>query len=194
MITSLTDWRVFEKKQKNAGIDIVICDVQETFHKFFGDEYLEKLKEYCEDYKRVFQIWDDKSTDKPDYDFPNQVGTYSKSYGKELCVDDVKLYFPESMWQTVFDRLESVPDRGDMFETLQGDTFVFVDSKHKWFMCPKTLMTLFKSIKTQERHVILVGGAEHECIEDIYVTMQALDVNVEYNPEYVYSFHGSKFQ
>jgi len=193
MITSLTDWRVFEKKQKNAGIDIVICDVQELFHKFFGDEYLEKLIEYCEDYKRVFQIWDDTSSDAPDYDFPNQVGTYSKSYGGELMADDVESCFPEPMWQTVFDKLDAGPNRGDMFDTIHGYTYVYVDGSHQWFICSKELLSLFKSMKTQERQVILVGGAENECIEDIYVTMQAVGVNVEYDTQYVYSFHGSKF-
>lgn len=192
MITRLQDWRIFEKKQKNAGIDIVICDVQEAFSKFFSETFVDDLKEFCEDYKRVFQIWDDTESNEPDYDFPNQVGTYKKTYGGELLPEDVELYFPEPMWQTVKDKLENIPDSGDMFEMMQGDMWVYIGGKHSWFICSEELVNLFKSFKEQQRTIILVGGASLECLEDIYVTMKALGVNVSIDPAHTYSWQKSK--
>lgn len=193
MITSIKQFKIFEKKQKNAGIDIVIVDVQESFKKYFNDAYLEALNEFCEDYKRVFQIWDSIDSNEPDYEFPNQVGTYEKQYGGELLPEDVENYFPEPMWQTVKDKLEEIPNSGDMFETINGDAFVYIGGQHEWFICSRELLNLFKSFKEQNRTILLVGGAMHECIHDIFVTMKAIGVNVSYEMQYVYSFHGSKF-
>jgi len=203
MITNIKSWKIFEKKQKNAGIDIVIVDVQETFKKFFGDEYIEKLNEYCEDYKRVFQIWDSTKVDKPDYTFPNQVQTYVKKYGGSLKIEDVEQTFTEPMWQVVKDKLEAIPTAGDLFETKYGESWVYIGAKtdnlesnigHDWFLCSKELMSLFKSFKQQERQIILCGGAAKECLFDIYVTMKTLGINVDYNLDFVYSSKGSQFQ
>jgi hypothetical protein len=204
MITKLRDFRIFESKKKNGSTDILICDVQESFKKFFGDKYLEELREYCEGFSRVFQVWDDHNgVEKPDYDFPNQVDTYRKTYGMTLKLEDVEGYFPESMWETVKTAVYNIPDEGAIFETIYGSAWVYIGSRHKWFLCPKELMTLFKSFVRQERKIILVGGAgcrdgNHstggECAYDIFLTMKFLGVQVEYNNEFVYSASGSQQQ
>ena len=46
----------------------------------------------------------------------------------------------------------------------------------------------------QKRKVCLVGGAEGECIYDIYETMRSFGVDVEYDREYIYSYRGCNFQ
>jgi hypothetical protein len=194
MITKLQDWKIFEKKQKNAGIDMVIVDVQDSFKKYFGDKYVEALDEFCTDYKRVFQIWDNHDAKKPDYAFPNQCGAYEKRYGGELDINDVENFFPEPMWDTVKNKLDNIPNVGDMFETLHGDVWVYIDSNHKWFLCSKELFSLFNGFKKQQRKIVLVGGAINECLQDIYVTMTYLGVSVSLEQQYLYSFKGSNFK
>lgn len=210
MITTLKDYKIFEKKQKNAGLDILIVDVQEPFKEYFGDEYVIKLNEYCQDYKRVYQIWDSTKATQADYIFPNQVAEYEKKYGGKLNINDVEQIFTEPMWDVVKKKLEAIPTTGDMFETSTGESFIYCGGKtldnkigHSWFLCPKELMLLFKSFKKQERHIILVGGAgspennhtlNGECLYDIYLTLKTLGVNVEINNDLVYSNKGSQFQ
>lgn len=194
MITSINEFRKIFEVKKNEGIDLVIVDVQEQFKEYFGERYLLELKEYCKDYKRVFQIWDSNDNiQKPDYVFPNQTSTYEKQYGKELSDHNAELYFTQVQWPEIQKKLENVPDEGDMFETINGEAWVYIENDHKWFLCPKELCTLFKDFVRQQRQIILVGGAENECLQDIYVTMLAMGVNVKYEQKYVYSKKGSFF-
>lgn len=212
MITTLKDYKIFEKKQKNAGTDIIVVDVQDSFKQFFGDEYLEKVKEYCQDYKRVFQIWDSTKASKSDYLFPNQVAEYKKKYGGSLTPDMVEGMFTEPMWDVVKKKLEDIPTKNDLFETRYGDAWIYVGTKtdnleskvgHDWFLCPKELMSLFKSFKELERKIILIGGAgasdgkhmeDGECLTDIAAVLSTLSVSFEINSELVYSNKGSQFQ
>lgn len=199
MFTKLKDWKLFEKKQKNAGTDLVIVDVQKSFEKFFGLKYLDELEEYCEEFQRVFQIYDVHDADEPDFLFSNQVKTLQKKYGGKLELANVEQYFPQSMWDDVKYKLDNIPDEGDIFDTLYGDMWVYIgrgrhNRGHEWFLCSKELKMLFNNFKTQNRTIILVGGAKDECLTDIYVTMKSLGVNVTYDEKYVYSFDGSNFQ
>ena len=194
MITNIKEFeKIFEKKSKNDGTDLIIVDVQDAFLKFFGELYIEKLDEYCEEFKRVYQIWDNTESDKPDYIFKNQMKTYEKTYGGELNINDVEHYFTEPMWDAVKQKLENIPDSGDLFETKYNDYWIYVGGKHLWFFCSKELSTFFKLLKKQERKIILVGGAQYECLEDIYVALQSFGVNVTYNNDLIYSASGSKY-
>lgn len=184
---------VKESRKKNDGIDLVIVDVQEQYKQYFSERYVVELQKYCEDFKRVFQIWDSKDTDKTDYVFPNQVATYEKQYGKELRLDNVEQFFTQAMWHEIKKKLELVPDEGDMFETINGEAWVYIENKHKWFLCPKDMCKLFKDFVRQQRQIILVGGAANECLQDIIVTMKAFGVKVSYDMKFVYSKEGSYF-
>jgi len=195
MYTKILDWKIFEAKTKKMGeYDLVIVDVQEPFKKFFGDAYLEALEDYCEDFSRVFQIYDINDIDEPDYLFPNQTLTITKEYGGELNEEDVEYYFTEPMRESIYQKFETGFQERDMFETINGDYFIYVDGAHEWFICTREMADLFKGFKTNGRKIILVGGAANECLKDIYVTMRAFDVNVEYNAQYVYSSKGSQYQ
>lgn len=217
MITSINTYRIInEKKKKNSGIDLVVCDVQKAFQEYFGEEYLEEVYDYCKDFQRVFQIWDSNKNDSHDYVFANQVKTYEKKYGGELKLENVEQYFPEAMWTAVKQKMDEIPNAGDLFETIYGDTWVYVDGRHKWFLCSKELTTLFKNFADQKREVILIGGAfdqkmmsvnktnkmaqiqesheaDGECGTDIYVAMKSFGVNVSINDRYVYTAKGSLF-
>ena len=193
MITTIQEYKIFEAKNKLDGTDLLIVDVQENFSKFFNDIYLEELNKYCKKFKRVFQIYDTIDSDKPSYIFPNQVAIYDKMYGGELLIDDVEYYFTEPMWDEVKQKLEDVPDVGDLFETIYNDYWVYIGGQHEWFNCSEELAKLFKNFKQQNRKIILVGGADNECLTDIYETMLAFGVDVELNNEFIYSFNGCNF-
>jgi hypothetical protein len=197
MFTKISDWRIFEAKTKTKKMkeyDLVIVDVQEPFKKFFGEAYLTALETYCEDFSRVFQIYDTKKISEPDYLFPNQTLTIAKEYGGELDEQDVEYYFTEPMRDAIYQKFQTGFQERDMFETINGDYFIYVDGAHKWFLCHRDMADLFRGFKTNGRKIILVGGAANECLKDIYVTMRAFDVNVEYNAQYVYSAKGSQYQ
>lgn len=195
MITTIKQYRtIFEKK--NDFTDLIICDVQENFKKFFNNTYLLELKKFAEDFTKVYQIYDTIEGDE-DYYFPNQIESYEKQYGGELTVDDVEHYFNTDVQETLYQKFENVSfDEQDKFETKTGDYYVFIgyDKPHEWFYCPKELSSLFITMAEQKRKVCLVGGAEGECIYDIYETMRSFGVDVEYDREYVYSYKGCNFQ
>lgn len=193
MITSINEWKIIESKNKFNGVDLLIVDVQENFNKYFTDDYLLFLKKYCKNFNRVFQVFDNIDIDVPSYTFPNQVAIYDKQYGGELLIDDVEYYFSEPMWNEVNQKLEEIPDVGDIFETKYNDYWVYIGGQHKWFFCNNKLATLFKTFKNQNRKIILVGGANGECLHDIYITMLSFDINVELNDDFIYSFNGCKY-
>jgi len=194
MITTINEFRkILEKTKKNDGVDLVIVDVQEQYKEYFTERYLVELKEYCKDYTRVFQLWDNNKAQKPDYTFPNQVGTYEKTYGLQLDVNTGEQFFTPETWPAIKAKIEAVPNEGDMFETINNEAWVWIDNKHHWFLCTKELCKLFKDFVRQERKIVLIGGAANECLQDIMVTMKAFGVSVSYDLQFVYSKDGSKF-
>lgn len=204
MITTINEYKKHlvneAKKAKASEFDLVIVDVQQGFKKFFGEPYLLALQEYCEDFNRVFQIYDTNKIDHPDYIFPNQTMEIPKKYGGKLDVDQIDYLFTEPMRDYVRAKMNNLQER-DMFETINGDYYVYVDAGHEWFICSKEMANLFKDFKKNDRKIMLVGGAggsrknpKGECLRDIYITMKAFELNVRYDLDYVYSADGSKFQ
>ena len=54
----------------NTDRILIIVDVQKSFKKFFNDNYLSELNRYCNDFTKVYQIWDNHVDGKhPDKDF-----------------------------------------------------------------------------------------------------------------------------
>ena len=87
---------------------LIIVDVQKSFSKFFNDKYLSALNTYCQDFNKVYQVWDnhhegkypDKDflyDNKPDienkddlYKFNNQVDLIEKRYTYDVDADYFK--------------------------------------------------------------------------------------------------------
>lgn len=194
MITTINEFKTSKaKKKKYAAYDLIIVDVQKQYKDYISDQFLIDLNTYCNEFNRVFQIYDTNKKNSPDYIFNNQTKAYGKQYGDKLSIDDVPGYFPLNMQDTIKKILTNIPDEGQMFETMYNDYWVYVgaqhDGGHEWFLCNKELANLFKSFAKQQRKIMLVGGAGGECIKDIYVTLKAFGVSVEYNFEHVYSKH-----
>ena len=184
---------------------LIIVDVQKSFKKFFNDKYLSELNKYCKEFNKVYQIWDNHSEDKkPDIDFQyeerpdienkddlykwnNQTDIIEKRYNYDVDVD----FYKKILDQNTFNNIKSKENnlkQGDSFKTTEGTIIVFIGNNHKWFHCPKKLYDLFLTLKGRE--VVMVGGADDECLEDLMVTAKILGVNLMENKRYIYSAKG----
>ena len=86
--------------------------------------------------------------------------------------------------------------KGDFFPTNEGTLIVYVGNNHKWYHMPKKLHELFEEVVEAQsvneglnevRDVILVGGADGECLTDIETAAVAMGVKLKRNERYIYS-------
>lgn len=172
-----------ENLNQHDGI-LVIVDVQKVFGKFIPLDFEKKLNLYAKKFDKVYQIWDSNKINKPSYKFDNEIKSVRKNYGTKFSKDLVKLT----------DKLElNHPNvkEGDIFKT--GNNFVVkVDNNHKWFYLNDDLIELYNELKGKK--VIIVGGADNECLEDVFVSMNSLGINAIYNHDYIYSAETSNQQ
>jgi hypothetical protein len=181
---------------------LIIVDVQKSFKKFFNDKYLAELNKYCNEFSKVYQVWDNHSDGKhpdkdflyqenPDienkddlYKFNKQKDLIEKRYTYDVDVD----YFKDILDENTFNEIKSKGEnikKGEYFNTTEGTIIVYIGNNHRFFHLPKKLYDLFKSIKSEE--IVVVGGAKMECIEDIMVSAKALGLNLLKNDRYIYS-------
>lgn len=189
---------------KNQGSTLIIVDVQKSFKKFFTDEYIKQLQEYCKNFKQVYQIWDNhvdgKNVDKDYlydsehesdsnsdlYDFPNQVDIIEKRYNYDVNVDFYKKILDDDTYNLVKSKeKENKLNRGDYFKTTEGTIIVYIGNNHKWYHAGKPVLDLFNKLKGQL--VTIVGGSQNECILDIIVSAKSLGLKVIENKDYIYS-------
>ena len=190
---------------------LIIVDVQKSFSKYFTQNYVNQLKDYCNNFGRVYQIWDNhvdgKNVDKdylydenPDgagnhndlYEFPNQQELIEKRYNYDVDADFYKKILDES----VYNEIKSKEDanelkKGDFFNTKEGTIIVYIDNRHRWFHCPNKLYDLFIDITEAQSddkvNVVIVGGADSECILDVEITAEVLGICFNRNEKYIYS-------
>lgn len=194
---------------------LIIVDVQKSFSKYFTDRYVDELKKYCGKFRRVYQIWDNhvegKSVDKdylydddPDipingdlYHFPNQSDLIEKRYNYKVDADFYKNILDKSVYEDIKKREEDNSlNRGDHFPTEEGTIIVYIGNNHRWYHMPKKLYDLFEEITEAQsltesigkvRDVVLVGGADRECLDDVEVAAEIMGVRIKRNPKYIYS-------
>jgi hypothetical protein len=192
--------KLFENFSKDRIL--IIVDVQKSFKKYFNDNYLAQLNEYCNDFDKVYQIFDNhhegKNPDKdflydeqPDienkndlYRFKNQVDLIEKRYNYDVDVDFYKNILSEKTYNEIKSKGSNI-QRGEYFKTTEGTIIVYIGNNHKWFHSPIKLYDLFKSIKGEE--IVIVGGAENECILDVMTTAKALGLKILKNEKFIYS-------
>jgi len=175
-----------ENNEETKSDILVIVDVQEEFSKFIPKNFVTNLIEYSKNFSTVYQIWDSNDANKPSYKFANQKGIYIKKFGTK---------FSDDLVDTVKKLDEKYPNakEGDIFEFDDVDSYVVrIANKHKWFYVPAKLAELFKSLKGKS--VLVVGGADDECIRDVYEAMESFGINVKYNKAYMYSAKNSNQQ
>jgi hypothetical protein len=191
--------KTFENHNKST---LIVVDVQKSFKKFFSEMYLNELKKYCKSFQNVYQIWDNhvdgKNVDKdylydhsPDtpinddlYDFPNQKDIIEKRYNYDVDVDFYKKVLDKKVYDEIKSKEKNLK-RGNFFPTTEGTIIIFIGNNHQWFHVPIKLYKLFTSLKGQE--IILVGGADSECLEDIITAGESLGVKIKRDHKYIYS-------
>lgn len=195
----------FLKKFESYGNEtLIIVDVQRSFRRFFTEMYLNELKKYCNNFQNVYQIWDNhhhgKNVDKdylyddePEipidgdlYHFPNQKDLIEKRYRYDVNID----FFRKKMSKKLFNGIKELETSkklkvGDNFKINNDIILVFIGNNHNWFECPVKLYKLLTNLSNKE--VTIVGGADSECLQDIFVTAESLGVNVVRNWKYIYT-------
>ena len=194
---------------------LIVVDVQKSFKEFFTDNYVKELKKYCNRFNRVYQIWDNhvdgKNVDKdylydedpevPDHDdlynFPNQIDLIEKRYNYDVDADFYKKVLSEDTYKEVKSKEDSDDIKiGDVFPTKEGTLIVYVGNNHVWYHIPKKLHELFTEVVDAQNlneglnevnDVILVGGADGECLEDIEIAAKSMGVHLKMNKDYIYS-------
>ena len=85
--------------------------------------------------------------------------------------------------------------KGDSFPTTEGTLIVYIGNNHKWYHMPKKLYDLFVEINQAQsvnesisvKDVILVGGADRECLDDVEVAAKVMGVELSRNDNFIYS-------
>lgn len=194
---------------------LIIVDVQKSFNKYFTDAYVDELKRYCRGFDKVYQVWDNhidgKNVDKdylyddnPDvpthddlYRFPNQVDLIEKRYTYNVDADFFKRVLDESVYKDIKKREdEGSLSEGDHFPTTEGTIIVYIGNNHKWYHMPKKLHDLFEELTESQSimeksgkvgEVVIVGGADRECLDDVEVAAEIMGVRLRREPRYIYS-------
>lgn len=190
----------FFEQHKNKIL--IIVDVQKSFSKYFTKNYLKELNKYCSEFDAVYQIWDNHSDGKnpdkdflyhnnPDienkkdlYTFNNQCDLIEKRYSYDVDVEHFKNILDEKTYNLIKSKEKNLKV-GEYFPTTEGTIIVYIGNNHNYFHLTKKLYNLFKSLKGKE--VVIVGGADSECIFDVMVSAKALGINVLKNDKYIYS-------
>lgn len=194
-----------EKKLQNHKVKtLFIIDVQKSFKKWFSENYVHRLKQYCQLFEEVYYIFDNHVDGKnpeqeylydPDhsrdghrdlYDFPNVKELIEKRYNYDVDVS----HFQKVLSPDVYEKILSLENkkklrRGDYFPTTEGTILVYIGNNHKWFHCPKKLYEVLQ--KNLGKRVVIVGGADGECLIDIVTTARTLGVGVLKDNKYIYS-------
>jgi hypothetical protein len=197
---------VYIKKFESFQNDsiLVIVDVQKSFRRFFSEMYLNELKKYCNNFKYVYQIFDNHSMgkdvdkdylydDNPEipihddlYKFSNQRELIEKRYNYDVDVDFYKKILDKETYNILKEKENSKTiKKGDIFKTKEGTAIVYIGNNHKWFHIPVKLYELFSELKGEE--VIIVGGSDSECLEDVYIAGKSMGVKVKRDHRYIYS-------
>lgn len=157
---------------------LVIVDVQKEFNKFMQRDLVDELYDYARLFKQVYQIWDTHKNDvAPTYVFPNQVDAVKKKYGKNHFSDKVRKFINDKTDETF---------EGNLFKLSDNEGYIVrVDNNHDWFYVNPEIVELIQKLK--DNQVILVGGADNECLEDVYQAFKAFGLYVHINKKYVYS-------
>ena len=185
----------------HGGI-LIIVDVQSNFKKYFPidpNSYLKRLDKYClefpieGDIKGVYQIWDSNRGSKPTYKFKNQRDLVEKKFGVKKYYAQYKGGFNEWI-HYIFDEktLEQFQanknkfKEGDAFKIKNKDEFlIYIGNSHKWFYVNEELFHLFQKLRGNK--IIIVGGADSECLRDVFTAAKSFNVTPVYNHQYIYS-------
>jgi hypothetical protein len=166
---------------ENDGI-LIIVDVQGEFDKFTPSGFEQNIINYCnefpieDDIKGVYQIWDSNKATGYTYTFPNQVLTVRKNYGTKF----------NDIIKDTTNKLPQDSKEGKVFKFKNSNKYIVkINNNHQWFYVNEDLYNLYTKLKGKK--VIIVGGADQECLQDIYVSMISFGIFPTYNHNYIYN-------
>jgi len=197
------------KLNEHAGRVLLIVDVQGSFSKFFNEKYLNGLFDYCKQFDKVYQIFDNHPEGPyPDvdylyanapsgpaqndlYTFPNETDKIEKRYLYNANVDTFKKILSEGDYTKIKELEQSKQLKlGDKFAAAGDTEIVYVGNKHGWYHIPKRMLELFGELKNTP--IEIVGGSHGECLLDIQAAAKAHGLKTFVNEKYVYSAKGPK--
>ena len=175
---------------------LIIVDVQKPFAKWWEkaghDTLPTDINNYCRNFHQVYQIWDDHDESQPSWKFNNECATLRKHYGVDQPdgeIHDYSAYFEGDELKKVMDIVKSGVEEPALFKRKDGNYAVLVFGSHKWFLPTKELVDSLLLINDD---IILVGGAEGECLKDIEVLLGLLGKTYNVNYEYTYAANATK--
>ena len=183
---------LLETQGLNNNDILVIVDVQQEFSKHIPQGFVSKLQDYAKEFKQIYQIYDTNRIPlKPLYSFKNSseqvCENIPKRFGHKWFDDGLLKYIEKVKQQKDF-------GPGKLFKVGDTETYIIYNDKHnhKWFFVNNELVMLIRRLIG--KNVILVGGADMECLEDVYITFKRFGINPVYNHEYIYSAKNSHTQ
>jgi hypothetical protein len=171
---------------------LIVVDVQVHF-KSVTDKYVDGIFELCEQFDEVYQIWDAVDVNTPDFKFPNEVDRIRKEYGGELLEEDIDHYdFSEKDKARLIEGFNDGFDSGELFVAgtepkRQWFLYIGANANHPWFIFEEKLFALFEKLKKEEKRTILCGGARMECLYDIEVLAEAMELDATILGTHTYS-------
>ena len=199
---AMLNLKIFEAYNNESILIIVV--VQKSYKKFFNDVYIDKLKKYSEQFNIVYQIFDnhidgknvdkgylyDKNPDVPIHDdlyyFPNQKDIIEKRYNYNIDISFYKNIIEKELYKEIEKKEDNKTiKKGDFFKTKEETLLVYIGNNHKWIHLPKKLTSLLLSMKG--KNVTITGGADSECLEDIFISAESLGVIIKRDYKFIYS-------
>ena len=196
--------RYLKTFESHSNGTLIIVDVQKSFKKYFSEMYLNELKKYCNNFQSVYQVWDNhvdgKNVDKdylydetPEipihkdlYHFPNQKELIEKRYNYKVDADFYKKILDKEVYNEISDKEDKkLLKKGDIFPTKEGTYIVYVGNNHKWHHLSKKLYDLLLSLR--DKTITIVGGADGECLEDIYTAAISIGVKIKRDWKFIYT-------
>lgn len=176
---------ISESKNLNEhdGI-LVIVDVQKEFAEFQPKNFVKNIFNYSKDFPiqndgGVYQIWDANKATNYSYNFPNTIKIIKKNYGFNF---DKNI---KDITERLSKKYQNIKE-GQKFKLKSKNTYlVRVHNNHNWFYVNEDLYNLY--LKLKGKTAIIVGGADNECVEDVYISMKSFGINPIYNHDYIYS-------
>lgn len=174
---------------------LVIVDVQEPFEKWWiknGKECLpERINDYCAMFDGTYQIWDDHRAKKPTWEFYKQIMALKKHYGVDNPTGDIKDYTKVFRPEDVEEAMSLAEPKSiatpKLFRTIDGNYIIrVIGGTHKWFFVSTDLYTAMANITSP---IVLVGGAEGECLKDVETLLDIL--GKKYRTEHRYCYNAA---
>lgn len=182
---------LYEEYTAGDGNHLVIVDVQKDFSQWMPDGYLQRVHDHAKSVPNVYQVWDANRTDGPSEKFENEKMTVPKRYGYNLRKEDVRNYFTGESQRELesdmdSDKFHCEQGRRKTYRARDGKVLFYVGKSHKFFMAEPELMKMMEYLKQLNSKIIIIGGADNECLADVEACMDHYEIPFERKHDLIY--------